>query len=43
MRDLKLADMNVFRMISGTSRREQWEYHFRNDDIREMLNIGSVE
>jgi len=35
--------MNVLRMIAGTNRREQWENHIRNDDIREILNVESVE
>lgn len=35
--------MNVLRMIAGTNRREQWEYHIRNDDIRVSLETGSVE
>ena len=43
MHDLEVADMNVLRMIAGTNRREQWENHIRNDDIREMLNVKSVE
>lgn len=35
--------MNVFQMIAGTTRRDQWEYHIRNDDIREMMEVESVE
>lgn len=41
--DLKMADMNVLRMIAGTNQREQWEYHIRNDDIRRILEVESVE
>ena len=44
--DVVVADMNVFRMIAKTSRRQQWDEHFRNEDIRvdlEVLLIDSVE
>ena len=41
--DLEVADMNVARMISGTSRRDQWENRIRNDDIRSELGIDSID
>lgn len=41
--DLEVADMNVARMISGTSRRDQWENRIRNDDIRCELGIDSID
>ena len=36
--DLEVADMNVLRMIAKTSRRQQWDEHIRNEDIR--VNLG---
>src|SRR6202012_792074 len=41
--DLEIADMNVFRMIAKTSRRQQWDEHIRNEDIRVNLGVNSVE
>ena len=35
--------MNVLRMIAKTSRRQQWDEHFRNEDIRVNLGVNSVE
>jgi hypothetical protein len=41
--DLEVADMNVARMISGTSRRDQWENRIHNEDIRNELGIDSID
>lgn len=41
--DLEVADRRVLRMIEGTSRRDQWENHIRNEDIRDRLGVSSVE
>ena len=41
--DLEVADMNVLRMIAKTSRRQQWDEHIRNEDIRVNLGVNSVE
>lgn len=41
--DLEVADMNVLRMIAGTSRRDQWENRISNDDIRTSLCVNSVD
>lgn len=41
--DLEVADMNVLRMVAKTSRRQQWDEHIRNEDIRENLGVSSVE
>src|SRR6201990_2946078 len=35
--------MNVLRMIAKTSRRQQWDEHIRNEDIRVDLGVDSVE
>ena len=35
--------MNVLRMIAKTSRRQQWDEHIRNEDIRVNLEVNSVE
>src|SRR3978361_913526 len=41
--DLEGADMKVLRMISGVSRRDQWENRIRNERIREDLNVDSID
>ena len=41
--DLEVADMNVLRLISGVSRRDQWEQGIHNEDIRTVFEIESVE
>src|SRR6201996_4227983 len=41
--DLEVVDMNVLRMIAKTSRRQQWDEHIRNEDIRVNLGVNSVE
>ena len=41
--DLEVSDMNVLRSIARVNRREQWDNHIRNDDIRENLGVTSVE
>src|SRR6202000_1458805 len=41
--DLDVADMNVLRMIAETSRRQLWDEHIRNEDIRDNLGVDSVE
>ena len=43
VRDLELSDMNVLRRIAKVNRREQWDNHIWNDDIRENLGVTSVE
>ncbi|XP_031634412.1 uncharacterized protein LOC116347821, partial [Contarinia nasturtii] len=40
---LEVADMKVLRMISGVSRRDQWENRIRNERIRDDLNAVSVD
>ena len=40
---LEVSDMKVLRMISGVSRRDQWENRIRNDEIRNNLKVDSVE
>ena len=35
--------MKVLRMISGVSRRNQWENRITNENIRDDLNVESVE
>jgi len=37
--DLEVSDMRVLRRIAGVNRREQWDNHIRNDDIRENLGV----
>lgn len=39
--DLEVVYMNVLRMISDTSRRDQWED--QKDDTKGMLKVESVE
>ena len=41
--DLEVSDMNVFRRIARVNRRNQWDDHIRNCDIRENLRMTSVE
>ena len=41
--DLEVADMKVIRMISGVSRRDQWENRISNEAIRADLNVDSVD
>ena len=41
--DLEVSDMRVLRSIAKVNRREQWDNHIRNDDIRENLGVSSVE
>jgi len=41
--DLEVSDMNFFRRTASVNRREQWDNHIRNDDIRENLGVTSVE
>ena len=41
--DLEVADMRIIRSIARVNRREQWENHIRNEDIRESLGVASVE
>ena len=41
--DLDVADMNVLRMIAKSIRKQQWDEHIRNEDIRVNLGINSVE
>src|SRR6201995_4758964 len=41
--DLEISDMNVLRRIARVDRRDQWDNHIRNCDIRENLGITSVE
>lgn len=41
--DLEVADMRIIRSIARVNRREQWENHIRNEDIRENLGVASVE
>jgi hypothetical protein len=41
--DLEVSDMRVLRSIAKVNRREQWDNHIRNDDIRENLGVRSVE
>src|ERR1700761_8366549 len=41
--DLEVADMNVFRRIARVNRRNQWDDHIRNCDIREIVGVTSVE
>lgn len=43
IQDLEVADMNVARMISGTSRRDQWENRIHNEDIRNELGIDLID
>src|SRR6202000_1375176 len=35
--------MNVLSLIAKTSRRQQWDEHIRNEDIRVNLGVDSVE
>ena len=35
--------MNVLRRIARVNRREQWDNHITNDNIRENLGVTSVE
>ena len=35
--------LKVLRSIVGVNRREQWDNHITNDDIRESLGVVSVE
>ena len=35
--DLEVSDMNVLRRIARVNRRDQWDNHIRNCDIRENL------
>ena len=41
--NLEVADMRVVRMISGTSRWDQWQNGISNEEIREELGIHSVD
>ena len=41
--DLEVSDMNILRRIARVNRREQWDDHIRNDDIRENLGVTSVK
>ena len=41
--DLEVSDMNVLRIIARVNRRDQWDNHVRNCDIRENLGVTSVE
>lgn len=41
--DFEVADMNVLGVIPGRNRKEQWENHNPNDDIRVLLETESVE
>src|SRR6201995_2497319 len=41
--DLEVSDMRVLRRVAGVNRREQWDNHIRNDDIRENWRVSSVE
>lgn len=43
LHDLKVVDMKVLRMISGITRRDQWEERISNESMRECLNVNSVE
>ena len=40
---LEVADMKVLRLISGVSRRDQWEDEISNEAIRRDLGINSIE
>ena len=41
--NLEVSDMRILRSIARVNRREQWDNHIRNDDIRENLGVLSVE
>ena len=41
--DLEVSEMNVLRRIARVNRRDQWDNHIRNCDIRENLGETSVE
>src|SRR6202000_2297969 len=41
--ELEVSDINVLRRIARVNRREQWDDHIRNDDIRENLGVTTVE
>lgn len=45
MHDLEVADMKVLQMISGVSRRDQWQNRISNENVRvrDGLNVDSVE
>lgn len=40
---IKLKNKNKLHGDTWQYRRKQWENHIRNDDIRELLDAGSVE
>src|SRR6201995_4775082 len=40
---LEVSDMNVLRRIARVNRRDQWDNHIRNCDIRKNLRVTSVE
>lgn len=43
MHELEVGDMKVLRMISGVSKRDQWENRITNEIVRESLIVESVE